>query len=227
VEAQRAFAANASHQLRTPLTGMKLQLEAALDAPASADVRSHLEAADREVDRLSTVVTRLLTLSRSVDRTDLVAVDVADAATRAAERWRREVEGGGRSLFVEARPGCAAAGPIELDQILDNLIENAITHGRGAVRVGSGARDGLTFVAVGDEGPGIPTEEAGRVTERFYRGRGATPGGSGLGLAIVRELAEGWGGNVEIEPGPGQGTRVEVRLRPANPRGKPSEPLSG
>jgi signal transduction histidine kinase len=78
--------------------------------------------------------------------------------------------------------------------------------------VESGVDGGGPFVAVADRGPGVPPEDAPRLTERFFRGRGAGRGGSGLGLAIVRELAERWGGAVSVEAREGGGTRVVVRL---------------
>jgi signal transduction histidine kinase len=80
------------------------------------------------------------------------------------------------------------------------------------VTIESGGSDGQVFVAVRDRGPGIEPQDLGRVTERFYRGRGAPSGGSGLGLAIARQLVEKWGGTLNVESAHGQGTRVEVRL---------------
>ncbi|MGQ0669843.1 MAG: sensor histidine kinase, partial [Actinomycetota bacterium] len=91
-------------------------------------------------------------------------------------------------------------------------LENAIRYAPGHVVVESGRADGSLIVAVQDRGPGIRPDEVERVTERFYRGRGAPSGGSGLGLAIVRELAEKWGGAVEVLSPAEGGTRVEVHL---------------
>ncbi len=212
VQAQREFVANASHQLRTPLTGMKLRLEsAALDAP-SGQVRRSLEAAEREADRLSRIVDRLLLLSREIELGQGGPADVGEAVARAAERWREPAERAGATVAVRAEPVAARADPTDLDQVLDNLLDNALAYAPGPITVEAGRRDQRAFLAVQDRGPGIPEGDRGRVTERFFRGRGARPGGSGLGLAIVRELAEKWGGAVEIVTPPEGGTRIEVTL---------------
>jgi signal transduction histidine kinase len=212
VKAQREFVANASHQLRTPLTGMKLRLESAVDASADEDLRRQLTAADREVDRLAEIVERLLVMARRIEQGRAGAVDVDEAVERAIDRWRDRAERAGAPIVAEGTAGSAVGDVGELDQILDNLLDNAFVHGSGPVRIERGSRDGQACVAVEDRGPGIPPEERDRVTERFYRGQGAAPGGSGLGLAIVRELAEKSGGSVQIGPGAGGGTRVEIRL---------------
>ena len=222
VRAQREFAANASHQLRTPLTGIKLRLESAHAETSSAEVRRQLEAADKEVDRLSEIVQRLLTLSKQIEAGGPGAVDVDDAMRRAATRWGEKARAAGKELRVRGDGGQAAAGAFELDQILDNLIDNAISYAESPITIESGRLDGRLLVAVEDHGPGIHPDEMDRVTERFYRGREAPSGGSGLGLAIVKELAERWGGTVSVGPGLEGGTRVEVLLHPA-PDG-PSSP---
>jgi signal transduction histidine kinase len=94
------------------------------------------------------------------------------------------------------------------------LIDNAITYAPGRVEVKASSNGERVVVAVSDRGPGIPSEERARVTERFFRGRGASPGGSGLGLSIARELAERWGGGLHVTAEDGEGTRVEVWFRP-------------
>lgn len=212
VQAQREFVANASHQLRTPLTGMKLRLESAIAETSSGDVRRQLEAADREVDRLAEIVERLLVLARRIELGGPSEVDVGDAVARAIERWQERAARHASELEATGDGGLALADRADLDQVLDNLLENAIRYAPGLVVVETGQADGRVFVAVQDGGPGISPDEVGRVTERFFRGRGAPSGGSGLGLAIVRELAEKWGGAVEIQSPAEGGTRVEVHL---------------
>ena len=213
VRAQREFVANASHQLRTPLTGMKLRLEAAIDKAPTHALRGELEAADKEVDRLAGIVERLLLMSRRIEEGGPSEIDVGDAASRAVERWRDRARRLGATLAVSGSGGRGLGETGDLDQILDNLIDNAISYAPGPVEVQTGPGDGRVFVAVQDHGPGIAPEERSRVTERFFRGRAAPAGGSGLGLAIVRELAERWGGEVMVQAPTDGGTRIEVRLR--------------
>jgi signal transduction histidine kinase len=213
VQAQREFVANASHQLRTPLTGMKLRLESAAAQSEDPEVTRQVQAADTEVDRLAETVNRLLVMARDAEAGTVGAPpsDLRAAAAHACERWRERAEHLDSSVQTAGELATAAIDPTDLDQILDNLIDNALAYAPGTVDI----ETGRTFVAVRDHGAGIPTDERERVTERFYRGRGAPSGGSGLGLAIVRELAERWGGSVRIEAPEDGGTRVLVTLSPA------------
>jgi signal transduction histidine kinase len=213
--AQRDFVANASHQLRTPLTGIKLRLEAIrAEGGASAEEAAKAEA---ELDRLSALVDDLLALARaSSDQASPESVDLAEAVREAGRRWAEPAAEAGHELRVTAAGGRQAwAVPADVAHILDNLIENAIRYSPAGAQVvveadGNAGRPG---VVVSDTGPGIPPEERERVFERFYRGAGgrASGPGTGLGLAIVAELAERWGGTVELLDGPG--TRVCARFQ--------------
>lgn len=216
VRAQREFVANASHQLRTPLTGMKLRLEGAIAGAGDEGTRHQLEAAEREVDRLSEIVNRLLEMSRDIEEGEPTQVDLLDVVGRALTRWDERAKRVATTLVSSGEGGTAQGNPSDLDQILDNLLDNAISYAPGQITIESGRDDGLVYVAVQDHGPGIPQEELTRVTERFYRGRGTPAGGSGLGLAIARDLAEKWGGTIAVTSAAGEGTRVEVRLRSAS-----------
>lgn len=216
IRAEREFVANASHQLRTPLTGMKLRIETAMDQAPPGEVRQALEAADKEVDRLADIVSDLLASSRAAEGAAAgVSADVGDVVVRAKQRWSGRAGKHGSSLEVVGASGVAAASAGDLDQILDNLIENAISYAPGRISLGAALDRSVVRLSVTDGGPGIAGDEVERVTQRFYRGRGAPSGGTGLGLAIVRDLAERWGGTVEVTSEPGAGTRVEVLLPPA------------
>jgi two-component system, OmpR family, sensor kinase len=212
VQAQREFVANASHQLRTPLTAMKLRLEGAIADASDQEMRDRLEAADHEVDRLSEIVDRLLVMAREIEEGAVSSVDVGEAVTRAVERWNDRAAERRSKLVGRGEPGSARVDPTDLDQILDNLLDNATTYAPGDVMVESGRSNGRLFVAVQDRGGGIDPVDVPRVTERFYRGREVPTGGSGLGLAIARQLAEKWGGTLNVESTVGDGTRIEVRL---------------
>ena len=209
--AQRDFVANASHQLRTPLTGIKLRLEAIRgEGGAAADEAAKAEA---ELDRLSLLVDDLLALARaSSDHASPERVDLGDAVRAAGRRWAEPAATAGHDLVIAADgSGYAWAAPADVAHVLDNLIENAIRYSPSGSRIEVEV-DPDGFV-VSDTGPGIPPAERERIFERFYRGaegRAAGPG-TGLGLAIVAELAERWGGSVELLDGPG--TRVRARFQ--------------
>ena len=211
LDAQRDFVANASHQLRTPLTGIKLRLEAIRgEGGAAADEAAKAEA---ELDRLSLLVDDLLALARaSSDHASPERVDLGDAVRSAGRRWAEPAATAGHDLVVAADgSGYAWAAPADVAHVLDNLIENAIRYSASGSPIEVEV-DPDGFV-VSDTGPGIPPAERERIFERFYRGaegRAAGPG-TGLGLAIVAELAERWGGSVELLDGPG--TRVRARFQ--------------
>jgi signal transduction histidine kinase len=208
---QRDFVANASHQLRTPLTGLKLRLEA-LRGEGGA-VADQVAKAEAELDRLSKLVDDLLELARaSATEATGKPVDLAAAAREAVERWRRPVEHAGKHLRLGADEAALVwASETDVAHVLDNLIENALRYcppgASISVETRNGAAEGV--LAVADDGPGIASADRERVFERFYRGavgKQAGPG-TGLGLAIVAELVRRWGGDVRLLDGPG--TRIE------------------
>ena len=213
---QQDFVADASHQLRTPLTGLRLRLEA-LEERSREDgaTAAELEAALGEIDRLSLIVEELLVLSRAGEH-ELPAesVDLGDAAERAAERWRHGAEEG--SVGLEARRSEEAAevwcAAHDLDRAIDSLLENALRYSPPGsavtIEVGPGR------VEILDRGPGLEPGEEEAVFERFRRGSAGRrgPGGTGLGLPIARELTRQWGGEVTLAPREGGGTRATIRL---------------
>lgn len=218
--AQREFVANASHQLRTPLTGLRLRLEAA-SLKAGPEFLEELDAAEREVDRLARLLTALLTLAREGDRPPArQAVSVAEALERALERWKERGMQGGHGLRVDCRdPGIAAASDEDLAIVLDNLIENALVYSPdgGTITLQCDREGGEIVVAVEDEGPGLRAGEEKQVFERFARGSsGRATAGTGLGLAIVATLARRWGGSARIANRPDGGARAEIRLPAAS-----------
>jgi signal transduction histidine kinase len=219
--AQRDFVANAAHQLRTPLTGLRLRLEAAGLKTENEALRRDLEAGEREAERLARTVTDLLTLAREGHRPAAVApLDLGAAGEAAFERWISVAEEHDAELDLRDRSAGAriAASAEDVAVILDNLIENAIEHTRPRTAVVVElAVDGA--IAVSDAGPGLEPGEEERVFERFFRGssKGERPRGSGLGLTIVRVLARRWGGEATIANRPEGGARALVRLPLATP----------
>jgi signal transduction histidine kinase len=214
VRAQREFVANASHQLRTPLTGMKLRLESAAASAADPILAQEIRAADAEVDRLAGIVDRLLSMARDIEEGLEAHVDVADAVARAIDRWQDRAARADARLSAEGgEHAVALSDPRDLDQVLDVVLDNAIAYAPGPIELRTARSDSRVTLTLQDHGAGIDHEDLPRVTERFYRGRGAPAGGSGLGLAIAKELVEKWGGRLVVSNLDGGGTRVEIVLR--------------
>lgn len=215
--AQQEFLANASHQLRTPLTGIKLRLEAIREEGGPASLRA--AKAEEELQRLEDLVEDLLKLATASSvEAGGTSIDLADAARQAVPRWEEVAASTGKRLSLAVNGPCVVhADEADLANILDNLVENAIRYSEPSATVTIAAKttsDGSRYLSVSDTGPGIPPEERGRVFERFYRGRtGHSAGpGSGLGLAIVAHLAGRWRGEVRAKDE--GGTRIEVTFPP-------------
>jgi signal transduction histidine kinase len=228
--AQLEFVANASHQLRTPLTGLRLRLEAASLRADDPELERQLVAAEREAERLGTLLTALLALAREGgDPGPPRPVDLGQLAELAAERWRAEAELTGHRLLLHGEGDAwAAAAEEDVAIVLDNLVENALRYApRGTdVELGWSRAGEEAVLAVSDRGPGLGAEEAERVFGRFVRGAesgGAVPG-TGLGLAIVRTLARRWGGDATLAPRAGGGTRAEVSFPATVPSTAPRRP---
>jgi len=212
--AQREFVANASHQLRTPLTGLRLRLESAR-AKAGRDAEPELEAAELEVERLARLLTSLLTLAREGDKpASARPVSLARAAERAHERWARTAEQDGRELeLVGSGDVTIVASEEDLAILLDNLIENALRYSPTRVAVDWGRDGNEAWLAVLDEGPGLAPGEETSLFDRFARGSaGNSRPGTGLGLAIVQTLAHRWRGSASLANRLEGGTRAEVRF---------------
>jgi signal transduction histidine kinase len=213
LESQREFVADASHQLRTPLAGLRLRIEAAAAETDDASAHEELRAAERELDRLAQMVAELLELSRAGE-SELPGetLDLTDAADRAAARWERAAADRDQHVRAVGRGAEAWCARADLDRILDALVENALHYSPPGTTVTVEA--GAQGIDVLDEGPGIDSAETETVFERFHRGTAGRrgPRGTGLGLPIARELARRWGGDVSLERRPEGGTAAHVRL---------------
>ena len=224
VDSQRAFVADASHQLRTPLTALRLRLETLEDEVADDPVtRAEVDAIAAEVDRMGQLVEGLLALARSEGgNVATVTVDAAEVADGAVVRW--EALAAERDVTV-VRHGvdharCAAVDGA-LEQVIDNLVDNALDAVPAGTQIDvtvsrtSGRRP--VQVTVRDHGPGMSADERARATDRFWRGPASTPTGTGLGLAIVEHLVEAGGGTFELrEPEEGPGLEAVVLLAAAD-----------
>ena len=219
VQSQQQFIANTAHQLRTPITGLQAQLELLLAEAAAAPVRSRLQTLQEGIRQLAHSANQLLALARAdptvniATKTDKVALDslAGDLAARFFDRALQSTI----DLGVEAHPATILADASLVDDLVSNLLDNALkyTPAGGSVTLSVGQVNGKAYLAVEDTGPGIPEAERQRVRQRFYRLPNSPGHGSGLGLAIVDEVAQLYGACVSIGPGSdGRGTKVQVRF---------------
>ncbi|MEY3589122.1 MAG: hypothetical protein RJA47_1718 [Actinomycetota bacterium] len=219
VENQRHFAGAVSHQLRTPLTALRLRLEQAEASVGRDDdvVAEALRASFAESDRLQNMIEQLLALARlegSAAKT--VDVDAARVVRDRVEMWEPLAEEQGVAISLQV-PAAARCAVVEggLEQIIDNFIDNAISVAPrdSDIRIDVVHDDGHVQIDVSDRGPGLTDEQRDVAFDRFWRGPAATGvNGSGLGLAIVRQLAVASGGEAELLGNPGGGIRARVRL---------------
>ncbi|MEV6237072.1 HAMP domain-containing sensor histidine kinase [Lentzea sp. NPDC051838] len=218
VGSQRAFIGDASHQLRTPLTALRLSLDNVADGVDDPHVREDVEMATAEVVRMSRLVNGLLALARAeANVAHPEPVQVLDVVAERFTAWRAAADERSISLVSEGFDIRVLATPGHLEQVLDNVLSNAleVSPDGGTILVRT-TRPGL--VEVIDAGPGLADADRARAFDRFWRGQGLTgKGGSGLGLAIVKQLVTDDGGSVTLEAASGGGLCVRVRLAPASP----------
>ncbi|MEY2227903.1 MULTISPECIES: ATP-binding protein [Streptomyces] len=193
--AERRLAADASHQLRTPLTALSMRLEEITVTDDLATVREEATIALTQVERLTDVVQRLLTNSRDPRTGSAVPFDLDEVVKQQVEEWRPAYRSAGRAIVRSGRTGVRAVGtPGAVSQVLATLVENALMHGGGTVALRTRVIGNQAVLEVTDEGPGVPPDLGNRIFERAISGRNST----GIGLAVARDLAEADGGRLEL-----------------------------
>jgi signal transduction histidine kinase len=195
LRAEREFSANVSHQLRGPLTGLRLRLEelallAADDAPVDAEVAAALEQADRLMDTIRHLEGVARGREQAGPPVDLGAL----VAEHVAQLWQPRFAGAGRRLVAQTVPAPVTFPAEAARQVLDVLVDNALAHGAGATTVAVSADGAWCRLAVQDDGPGVADADRERV---FARGHSAA-GGSGVGLALARDLVRRGGGELRL-----------------------------
>jgi two-component system sensor histidine kinase TctE len=212
IQMQKRFIADAAHQMKTPLAGMRMQSELALRQTSAEEIHRSLEQLSKSSESATRLVNQLLALARAENQTaqssPFVPVELSELARAVVQDWvpasfSRRIDLG---FEQSGQPLMVAGNPTMLRELLSNLVDNALRYtpagGSVTVRLRADAPRALAILEVEDTGPGIPQAERGRVFERFYRILGSHTEGSGLGLAIVREIAQQHGAEVEIYNNP-------------------------
>jgi two-component system sensor histidine kinase TctE len=218
-QSQQQFIANTAHQLRTPITGMQAQLDLLAAEPAAQPVKNRVQTLQEGIRQLARAANQLLTLARA-DPTANIAiknqqVDLGGLVSEVVAKFIDRALQSDIDLGVDVNPAYIVADPSLLDDLLSNLVDNALkyTPPGGRVTAAAGLHNDKPFVSVEDSGPGIPESERQRVLQRFYRMPNSAGHGSGLGLAIVDEIAALYGASVTLDSGAnGRGTKVLVQF---------------
>ncbi|QPL05796.1 MULTISPECIES: HAMP domain-containing sensor histidine kinase [Actinomyces] len=195
--AERQFASDASHQLRTPLTSLELRLEEIEMIAEQEEVREEARACIEQVDRLTGVVEDLLKASRRKGGGSTEALRLVDVLEQQREEWGPAFKAAGRPLVMSDEVGVPVlASPGSLAQVLATCLENSLRYGAGTTTVSVRSANGGhgVFIDIADEGPGVDDELASTIFERAVSGHGST----GVGLALARDLIEADGGRIEL-----------------------------
>lgn len=214
--AQQEFLSNAAHQLRTPLTSLRTEIDLALLEPHDPSLEPLLTRLQKSVDRSARLAQQMLAMARADASTSSgrqPSLDLRDLAGQVAEDWVPRAVDAGMDLGFELQPAPTEGQGFLLRELIENLIHNSLAYaGAGArVTVRTFCRDGAALLEVEDTGPGIAVEDRERVLQRFQRGNAARGNGSGLGLAIAHDIAESHGGQLSLHAG-GHGQGLLVRL---------------
>lgn len=217
MQAQRRFIGHAAHQLRTPLSGLKLESELMLGRPLPDDVRERAERIKTVTDRMIRMGQQLLILARADTsarpQDSFNRLDLCEWMRHTGSEWLSAARGQQVELQLIApdNPVWIDADPVLLGELLSNLIDNALRYGEGATQITLRIAANPPSFAVEDDGPGIEADDVERVFDAFYRSARVASGGSGLGLAIVREIARAHGAWWKLASRPEfNGTRIMI-----------------
>lgn len=236
VRVRDEFLSIASHELKTPLTSLKMQLQMLLRKtqpergllPPPDRLAKGLDSSLRQVDRLNKLVEDLLDVARAQARKvsfRMEKIDLRGVIEEAVERLQPQIDAARSHVELDLGPVMGEFDPFRLDQVLVNLITNALKYAAGTrINIQASAVGNMVTLIVRDEGKGIPADSLERLFERFERGSNAeNVTGLGLGLFITRQIVEGHGGTIRVESEVGEGTSFIVRLPLRQPDAAPAE----
>ncbi|CAN5421699.1 sensor histidine kinase N-terminal domain-containing protein [soil metagenome] len=212
IQMQKRFIADAAHQMKTPLAGMRMQSELALRQTSQLEIHRSLEQLSKSSEAATRLINQLLALARAENQTPeatpLAPVELSELARNVVHDWVQTSFANQIDLGFEhpGHPVMVKGNSTMLRELLNNLIDNALRYtppeGRVTLRVRANSDEGIAYVEVEDNGPGIAPAERAHVFERFYRILGSNADGSGLGLAIVREIAHQHDAEVDVFDNP-------------------------
>lgn len=219
IHVQKRFIADAAHQLRTPLAGVKAEAELALLEAHPNEMHNKLTRIHESASRASRLANQLLALARTENEASAhsatMFTDLSELARDLVDDWVRNAGKKRIDLGFELAPALTSVQPVMTRELMGNLVHNALeyTPVGGIITVRAGELDQRAFFEVEDNGPGIPVELRERVFDRFYRAPGTNGSGSGLGLAIVKEIAATHAARIEVGDGAdNHGCRIRVHF---------------
>jgi signal transduction histidine kinase len=217
----KRFTADASHELKTPLSILQSEIEFGLKRPRSPEeyqeiLRSCLE----EIRRMSKILNGLLTLARAdagAIRLKDEVVDVGEVAQGVWKNFFKVAKENGLEFYFQGESVKVRGDRDYLKQLIVNLVDNALkyTPSGGYIRLSTSAQNGVALIEIEDTGEGIPEEDQGRIFDRFFRvdkARSREKGGAGLGLSICKWIVQAHGGEISLKSALGQGTTFTVKL---------------
>lgn len=227
---RREFVANVSHELKTPITSIKSYTETLMKYPVDEDTKMNfLEVIDQESDRMSHIVSDLLTLTTldySAHEKELKLVNITEIAKSAAERMKMPIRDKSQALYVDFKEDLYSyANEEDLLQVVINLVSNAVkyTPEGGIIHVSTRTDGSKNYISVEDNGTGIAKKDQPRIFERFYRvekSRSRAMGGTGLGLAIAKEMIDAMGGDISLTSELSKGSIFTIILDAGDQDGK-------
>jgi heavy metal sensor kinase len=232
----KQFSTDVSHEMRTPITAIRGQLEVALFTATTTDqYREAIFNSLQDIDRLSQIVRALLLLSQAESGQVVLhksRINLSEVAPELADQFQIPAEEAGIRLVADVPPECyLEADKVQIERMISNLLSNALkfTPRGGEVKVTVAAREESVEIVVEDNGRGIPTEYLPHIFDRFYRvpGSGTAPSpeqGLGLGLSFVHWIVRAHGGKIHVNSAPGKGTRFSIRLPAKSGSGTIDEP---